>query len=81
MPIAKLFLFLFPQSFPPGGLRLFHFPIQLVLASLQRSGSRLIPATSADGYFRYVPKSVVNADFTEAKQKDRMRKKSVAIYF
>ena len=68
MPIAKLFLFLFPQSFPPGGLRLFHFPIQLVLASLQRSGSRLIPATSADGYFRYVPKSVVNADFTEAKQ-------------
>ena len=68
MPIAKLFLFLFPQSFPPGGLRLFHFPIQLVLASLQRSGSRLIPATSADGYFRYVPKSVVNADFTEAKR-------------
>ena len=26
-------------------------------------------ATSADGYFRYIAESVVNADFTEAKQK------------
>ena len=25
-------------------------------------------ATSADGYFRYIAESVVNADFTEAKQ-------------
>jgi len=25
-------------------------------------------ATSADGYFRYIVESVVNADFTEAKQ-------------
>ena len=39
-----------------------------MLPSLQRSGSRRIPATSADGYFRYIAKSVVNADFTEAKQ-------------
>jgi len=39
-----------------------------VLPSLQRSGSRRIPATSADGYFRYIAESVVNADFTEAKQ-------------
>jgi len=52
-----------------------------VLPSLQRSGFRRIPATSADGYFRYIAEFVVNADFTEAKQKDRMRKKSVAICF
>jgi hypothetical protein len=39
-----------------------------VLPSLQRSGSRRIPATSADGYFRYIAESVVNADFTEAKR-------------
>jgi hypothetical protein len=39
-----------------------------VLASLQRSGSSRIPATSADGYFRYIAESVVNADFTEAKR-------------
>ena len=39
-----------------------------MLASLQRSGSRRIPATSADGYFRYIAESVVNADFTEAKR-------------
>jgi len=39
-----------------------------VLPSLQRSGSRRIPATSADGYFRYIAESVVNADFTEVKQ-------------
>ena len=45
-----------------------------MLPSLQRPGSRRIPATSADGYFRYIAESVVNADFTEAKQKDRMRK-------
>ena len=36
--------------------------------SLQRSGSRRIPSTSADGYFRYIAESVVNADFTEAKR-------------
>ena len=39
-----------------------------MLASLQRLGSRRIPATSADGYFRYIAESVVNADFTEAKR-------------
>ena len=39
-----------------------------MLASLQRSGSRRIPATSADGYSRYIAESVVNADFTEAKR-------------
>ena len=39
-----------------------------MLPSLQRSGSRRIPATSADGYFRYIAESVVNADFTEAKR-------------
>jgi hypothetical protein len=39
-----------------------------VLPSLQRSGSRRILATSADGYFRYIAESVVNADFTEAKR-------------
>ena len=68
MPIAQLFLFWFLQSFPPGGLRLSHLPRQLVLASLQRSGSRRVPATSADGYFRNIAESVVNADFTEAKR-------------
>ena len=36
--------------------------------SLQRSGSSRIPATSANGYFRYIVESVVNADFTEAKR-------------
>jgi len=39
-----------------------------VLVSLQRSGSRRIPTKSADGYFRYIPESVVNADFSEAKR-------------
>ena len=39
-----------------------------MLPSLQRSGSRRIPASSADGYFRYIAESVVNADFTEAKR-------------
>ena len=39
-----------------------------MLASLQRSGSRCIPATPADGYFRYIAESIVNADFTEAKR-------------
>ena len=34
-------------------------------------------ATFTDGYFRYIAESVVNADFTEAKQKDRMLKISV----
>ena len=31
-------------------------------------------ATSTDGYFRYIAESVVSADFTEAKQRDRMCK-------
>ena len=39
-----------------------------MLASLQRSGSRRIRTTSADGYFRYIAESVVNADFTEPKR-------------
>ena len=43
--------------------------------SLQRSGSRRIPATSADGYFRYIAESVVNADFTEAKRNRQDEKK------
>ena len=68
MPIAQLLLCRFLQSFPPSGLRLSHLPRQLVLPSLQRSGSRRIPGTSADGYFRYIAESVVNADFTEAKR-------------
>jgi len=46
-----------------------------VLPSLQQSGSRRIPATSADGYFRYIAESVVNADFTEAKQNRQDAKK------
>ena len=76
MPIAQLLLCRFLQSFPPGGLRLSHLPRQLVLASLQRSGSRRIPATSADGYFRYIAaESVVNADFTEAKRSRQDAKK------
>ena len=52
MPIAQLLLCQFLQSFPPGGLWLSHFPRQLALLSIQRSGSRRIPATPADGYFR-----------------------------
>jgi len=32
---------------------------------------------SADGYFSYIAESVVITDFTEAKQRDRMRKISV----
>ena len=46
-----------------------------MLPSLQRPGFRRIPATSADGYFRYIAERVVNVDFTEAKVKDRMLKK------
>ena len=46
-----------------------------MLPSLQRSGSRRIPATSADGYFRYIAESVVNADFTEAKRNRQNSKK------
>ncbi|SVD15653.1 uncharacterized protein METZ01_LOCUS368507, partial [marine metagenome] len=53
MPIDKLLLCRFLQSFP-GGLGLSNLPRQLVLPSLQQSGSRRIPATSADGYFRYI---------------------------
>ena len=39
-----------------------------MLPSLQRSGSSRIPATSVDGYFRYIAESVVIANFTEAKR-------------
>jgi hypothetical protein len=39
-----------------------------VIPSLQGSSSLRIPATPADGYFRYIAESVVNADFTEAKR-------------
>ena len=67
MPIVQHLLCRFLQSLP-GDLRLSHLPRQLVLLSIQRSGSRRIPATSADGYFRYIVESVVNADFTEAKR-------------
>ena len=52
-----------------------------MLASLQRSGSRRIPGTSADGYFRYIAESVVNADFTEAKRNRQDAKISVALRF
>ena len=38
-------------------------------------------ATSADGYFRYVPESVVNADFTEAKRNKQDAKLSVVLCF
>ena len=79
MSIAQLLLCRFLQSFPPGGLRLSHLPRQLVLPSLQRSGSHRIPATSADGYFRYIAESVVNADFTEAKRNRQDAKKKCCI--
>ena len=52
-----------------------------MLPSLQRSGSRRIPARSADGYFRYIAESVVNADFTEAKRNRQDAKKSVVFCF
>ena len=52
-----------------------------MLASLQRSSSSRIPATSADGYFRYIAESVVNADFTEAKRNRQDAKISVALRF
>jgi len=52
-----------------------------VLASLQRSGSRRIPATPADGYFRYIAESVVNADFTEAKRNRQDAKNKCCILF
>ena len=86
MPIAQLLLCWFLQSFP-GGLWLSHLPRQLVLPSLQRSGSRRITATSADGYFRYIVESVVNSDFTEAKRNRQDEKNKcctlifIGIYF
>jgi len=52
-----------------------------VLPSLQRSGSRRIPATSADGYFRYIAESVVIAYLQKQNETDRMRKISVALCF
>ena len=42
---------------------------------------RRIPAMLADGYFRYISESVVNADFTEAKRNRQDAKKSVALFF
>ena len=39
-----------------------------MIPSLQGSSSLRIPATSVDGYFRYIAESVVNADFSEAKR-------------
>ena len=50
-----------------------------MLPSLQRSGFRRIPATSADGYFRYFAESVVNADFTEAKRNSQDAKNKCCI--
>ena len=50
-----------------------------MLASLQRSGSRCIPATPADGYFRYIAESIVNADFTEAKRSKQDAKNKYCI--
>ena len=39
-------------------------------------------ATSPDGHFRYIAaKSIVNADFSEAKRKDRMLKISFSFCF
>ena len=38
-------------------------------------------ATSADGYFRYIAESVVNADFTEAKQNRQDAKNKCCILF
>ena len=49
--------------------------------SIQRLGSRRIRTTSADGYFRYIAESVVNADFTEAKQNRQDAEKSVVFCF
>ena len=60
---------------------IFHLPRELVLASLQRSGSSRIPTTSADGYFRYIAESVVNANLQKQNETDRMRKISVALCF
>ena len=36
-------------------------------------------ATSADGYFRYIAESVVNADFTEAKRSKQDAKNKYCI--
>jgi len=52
-----------------------------VLPSLQRSDSRCIPATPADGYFRYIAESIVNADFAEAKRSKQDAKLSVVLCF
>jgi hypothetical protein len=53
-----------------------------VLPSLQRLGSRRIPAPSADGYFRYIAESVVNAEILQKQNEtDRMRKISVVFCF
>ncbi len=52
-----------------------------MLPSLQqRSGSRLIPVTPADGYFHYIAESVVNADFTTAKRNRQGVKKSIVCF-
>ena len=75
MLIAQLLLCRFLQSFPPGGLRLSHLPRQLVLPSLQRSGSRRIPATSADGHFRYIAEVLLLQILQKQNETDRLQKK------
>jgi hypothetical protein len=50
-----------------------------VIPSLQGSSSLRIPATSVDGYFRYIAESVVNADFTEAKRSKQDAKNKYCI--
>ena len=52
-----------------------------MLPSLQRSGSSRIPATSVDGYFRYIAESVVIANFIEAKRNRQDAKKKCCILF
>ena len=49
------------------------------MQELWGGGSSL--ATSADGYFRNIAESVVNADFTEAKRNRQGAKKSVVFCF
>jgi len=42
-----------------------------VFPSIQRLGSRRIRTTSADGYFRYITESVVNAILQKQNETDR----------
>ena len=50
-----------------------------MLPPLQQSGSRRIPGTPVDGYFRYIAEIVVNADLQKQNETDRMQKISVAL--